>query len=131
MVKHREGFGSQLDRLRVSPQALVVQVEAKGVEDDAFFVRHYNYQTLLKVYGRFMTCEAHSNYYPLMKAGWQHRAAFVIQFQPETDVEAGRFEGRVEHIATYQSMRFHSLEELLDFIAGVLAEVRDAEARQL
>jgi hypothetical protein len=74
-----------------------------------------------------MTCEAHSNYYPLMKAGWQYRAAFVIQFQPETDLEAGRLEGRVEHIASYKSTRFHSLEELLDFVTGVLAEVKNTE----
>jgi hypothetical protein len=74
-----------------------------------------------------MTGEAYSNYYPLMKAGWQYTAAFVIQFRPETDIEAGRFEGRVEHIKSSQAMRFHSLEELLGFIAGVLAEVRNTE----
>jgi hypothetical protein len=26
--------------------------------------------------------------------GWQYKAAFVIQFRPETNIEAGRFEGR-------------------------------------
>jgi hypothetical protein len=62
-----------------------------------------------------------------MIAGWQYKTGFVIQFHPETDIEAGRFEGRVEHIASSESMRFHSLEELLGFIARVLAEVRDAE----
>jgi hypothetical protein len=62
-----------------------------------------------------------------MIAGWQYKAGFVIQFHPETDIAAGRFEGRVEHIASSESMRFHSLEELLAFIAKVLAEVRDAE----
>jgi hypothetical protein len=59
--------------------------------------------------------------------GWQYRAGFVIQFHPETDFEAGRFEGKVEHIASSKSTRFHSLEELLGFIAHVLAEVRDTE----
>jgi hypothetical protein len=59
--------------------------------------------------------------------GWQSRAAFVIQWRPETDIEAGRFEGRVEHIASYQAVRFHSLEELLTFVARVLAEIRDPE----
>jgi hypothetical protein len=29
--------------------------------------------------------------------GWQHKAAFVIQLRPETDVELRRFEGRIEH----------------------------------
>lgn len=54
-------------------------------------------------------------------------AAFVIQFRPETDIVAGRFVGRAEHVASCQSTRFHSLEELLDFIERVLSEVRPAE----
>jgi hypothetical protein len=57
--------------------------------------------------------------------GWQSRAAFVVQWRPETDIGAGRFEGRVEHIASYQAVRFHSLEELLAFVARMLAEVRN------
>ncbi|HJQ70874.1 MAG TPA: hypothetical protein VKA70_18005 [Blastocatellia bacterium] len=60
-------------------------------------------------------------------SGWQYTGAFVIKFRPETDIEAGRFEGRVEHIVSYRAARFHSLNELLDFIASVLAEVGDAE----
>lgn len=60
-------------------------------------------------------------------SGWQHKAAFVVQFRPETDTEAGRFEGRVEHVATHSAIRFHSLDELLGFIASVLTEVRDSE----
>ena len=59
--------------------------------------------------------------------GWQYKAAFVIQFRAETDIEAGRFEGRVEHIASCKATRFHSLDELLAFIASVLAEVSTAE----
>jgi hypothetical protein len=61
--------------------------------------------------------------------GWQHKAAFVIQFLPETDIEAARFEGRVEHIASTQATRFHSLDELLCFIASVLTEVRSIDQR--
>jgi len=57
---------------------------------------------------------------------WQYKAAFVIQFRPETDIQVGRFEGRVEHISSSRSARFHSLEELLAFIASTLAEVNDA-----
>ena len=53
--------------------------------------------------------------------------AFVIQFRPETDVEAGRFEGKVEHIASYEATRFSSLEELLNFIAKMLEEVDNTE----
>jgi hypothetical protein len=59
--------------------------------------------------------------------GWQYKAAFVIQFRPETDIGAGRFEGRVEHMASSKASRFHSLDELLAFIASVLTEVRSIQ----
>jgi hypothetical protein len=59
--------------------------------------------------------------------GWQSKAAFVIQFRESTDVEAGRLEGKVEHIASYRAARFHSVEELLAFIARVLAEIREPD----
>jgi hypothetical protein len=58
---------------------------------------------------------------------WQYKAAFVVQFRPGTDIEEGRFEGRVEHVASSKAARFHSLDELLSFIANVLAEVRSTE----
>ena len=58
---------------------------------------------------------------------WQYKAAFVVQFRLEMDIEAGQFEGRVEHVASSKSARFHSLGELLSFIAKVLAEVRSKE----
>jgi hypothetical protein len=74
-----------------------------------------------------MTYNKGADYYPPIMVGWQYRAGFVIQFQPETDIEAGRFVGKVEHIASSESIRFHSLEELLGFIARVLAEVRNTE----
>jgi hypothetical protein len=75
----------------------------------------------------FMTYNTRSDYCPLMVKGWQYSGAFVIQFRPETDIGAGRFEGRVEHIASYEVRRFHSLDELLAFIASVLAEVSQTE----
>ena len=59
--------------------------------------------------------------------GPDYRFAFVIQFRPETDVEAGRFEGKVEHIASYEAKRFSSLEELLSFIVRMLSEVGTTE----
>jgi hypothetical protein len=62
-----------------------------------------------------------------MMVGWQYKAAFVIQFQPETDIESGRFEGRVEHISSCKATRFHSLDELLAFIASVLSEVSETD----
>jgi hypothetical protein len=59
--------------------------------------------------------------------GSNYRFAFVIQFRPETDVEAGRLEGKVEHVASYEAARFSSLEELLSFIAKMLGEVDNTE----
>lgn len=56
---------------------------------------------------------------------WQYNSAFVVQFRPETDIEAGRFEGKVEHVASSKATRFHSLDELLAFIASVLAELTE------
>jgi hypothetical protein len=61
--------------------------------------------------------------------GWQHKAAFVIQFRPETDIEAGRFEGPVEHIASTRAKPFHSLDELLTSISNMLIEVRNPDPR--
>jgi hypothetical protein len=59
--------------------------------------------------------------------GWQSKAAFVVQFRESTDVEAGRVEGKIEHISSYQSARFQSVDELLAFVARVLAAIRDAD----
>ena len=59
--------------------------------------------------------------------GWQYKAAFVIQLREETNVVAGRVEGRIEHIASTRVARFNSVEELLSFIASVLTEVKNAE----
>jgi hypothetical protein len=46
----------------------------------------------------------------------------VVQFRAETDVAAGRLVGRVEHIVSGQVTTFHTLEELLAFLACLLAE---------
>jgi hypothetical protein len=52
--------------------------------------------------------------------------AFVVQFGPATQVDAGQVEGRVEHLVSRHATRFHSMEGLLAFISRVLREVRDA-----
>jgi len=59
-----------------------------------------------------------------MMKDWKYNGAFVIQFQPETDLETGRCHGRAEHIVSYKAVRFHSLDELLTFMAQVLVEMR-------
>jgi hypothetical protein len=48
--------------------------------------------------------------------------AFVVQIHADAQVEHGHFKGRVEHIVSYQSTHFESLEELMTFIARVLTE---------
>jgi hypothetical protein len=54
--------------------------------------------------------------------------AFVVQFGPATQVDAGQVEGRVEHLVSRQATRFQSLEALLAFVSRVLRGVRDARA---
>jgi hypothetical protein len=58
---------------------------------------------------------------------WQSNAAFVVQFREGTDLEAGRLEGKVEHIASYKAARFHSIDELITFMARVLTEIRNPD----
>jgi hypothetical protein len=70
----------------------------------------------------------------MMSDDQRHRAAlrpehaFVVQFGPATQVDAGQVEGRVEHLVSRQATRFQSLEALLAFITRVLREIRDAHA---
>ena len=59
-----------------------------------------------------------------------HRA-FVVQFRAELDVARGRCAGRVEHVVSGQATHFHSLEELLAFMARVLTRVRARSRRRL
>jgi hypothetical protein len=60
----------------------------------------------------------------------QYKAAFVIRFDPSADIESGRIEGRVEHVASYKTKRFHCVEELLLFVGRVLKEVRAEDKEQ-
>jgi len=48
--------------------------------------------------------------------------AFVVQFRTRPR-GAPSWEGRVEHVVSYQVARFHSLDELLAFMTRVLTEV--------
>ena len=48
--------------------------------------------------------------------------AFVVQFRTRPH-GALSWEGRVEHLVSYQVARFHSLDELLAFMLRVLTEV--------
>lgn len=55
--------------------------------------------------------------------------AFLVHLRVESDVAHGRLAGRVEHVVSGQATHFHSLEELLAFMARVLTTVR-AQSRR-
>jgi hypothetical protein len=56
--------------------------------------------------------------------------AFVVHFRVDSDVAGGRLAGRVEHVVSGQATHFASLEELLAFMARVLANVRAPPRRR-
>jgi hypothetical protein len=58
-----------------------------------------------------------------------HRA-FVVHFRTSSDVTQGHMAGRVEHVASGQATHFASLEELLAFMARVLATIRAPPLRK-
>ena len=47
--------------------------------------------------------------------------AFVVQLHATAAVAQGQLSGRVEHVLSGQVAHFHTLDELLAFIARVLA----------
>jgi hypothetical protein len=50
---------------------------------------------------------------------------FVVQFRAQPPGVSSVYDGRVEHLVSGQVARFHSLEELLGFMVGVLADVEE------
>ena len=56
--------------------------------------------------------------------------AFVVHFRTSTDIAQGQLAGRVEHVVSGQATHFASLEELLAFMARVLATVRAPPRRR-
>ena len=49
---------------------------------------------------------------------------FVVQFRAQPTEASSSYDGRVEHVVSGQVARFHSLEELLGFMVGVLADIQ-------
>jgi hypothetical protein len=49
----------------------------------------------------------------------------VVQFRAQPTGASSSYDGRVEHLVSGQVARFHSLEELLRFMVGVLADVQE------
>ena len=62
-------------------------------------------KTLPKRYDKFMTHNTRSEYCRLLMKEWRYKAAFVIQFHQEADIEAGRFEGRIFQMASHKATR--------------------------
>ena len=54
--------------------------------------------------------------------------AFVVQFHADAQPEKGQFRGRVEHMVSYQSAHFESVEELTAFMVRMLAADTDDTA---
>ena len=52
--------------------------------------------------------------------------AFVLQLHATAAVAQGQLSGRVEHVLSGKSVHFHSLDELLAFIARVLTGLETA-----
>ena len=46
--------------------------------------------------------------------------AFVVQLTAEAKPEQGEVSGRVEHVVSMKAAHFHSLEELVSFMARVV-----------
>jgi hypothetical protein len=67
-----------------------------------------------------------ANRQPPLSPHW----AFVVQFRTETEVAQRHMVGRVEHVVSGQAAHFSSLEELLAFMARVLATVRAPPRRR-
>ena len=55
------------------------------------------------------------------------KRAFVVQVHAEAKVEQGQWKGRVEHLTSFQTTHFQSLEELVAFIVKVLSEAKEPE----
>ncbi len=51
--------------------------------------------------------------------------AFVVQFREETKAARPRFTGRVEHMVSGRTARFHSPEELWAFFMSILAKIQE------
>jgi len=64
---------------------------------------------------RYLVCMMN----PLLRA-----SAFVVQFNPETDIDADRIKGRIEHVDSGRLAHFDCLQDLLDVVKRLLREAR-------
>jgi hypothetical protein len=59
---------------------------------------------------------------PKQRPSLPAKRAFVVQVHADAKVEQGQWQGRVEHLVSFQATHFQSIEELLKFIVKVLSE---------
>jgi hypothetical protein len=64
---------------------------------------------------------------PKQRPSLPARRAFVVQVHADAKVEQGQWQGRVEHMVSFQATHFQSLEELLAFMVKVLSEPEPQE----
>jgi hypothetical protein len=64
---------------------------------------------------------------PKQRPSLPARRAFVVQVHADAKVEQGQWQGRVEHVVSFQATHFQSLEELLAFMVKVLSEPEPQE----
>jgi hypothetical protein len=63
--------------------------------------------------------------------GLQHANAFVIQFRGTDEGDAGRFTGRVEHVASGRTVLFQSVEDLPDILLKVLRDLASEKGNEI
>ena len=64
---------------------------------------------------------------PKQRPSLPAKRVFVVQIHAEAKVEQGQWRGRVEHLVSFQTAHFQSLEELVAFIVKVLSEAEQPE----
>jgi hypothetical protein len=55
------------------------------------------------------------------------KRAFVVQVHADANVEQGQWLGRVEHLVSFQTTHFKSVEELLAFMVKVMSQPKPPE----
>lgn len=64
---------------------------------------------------------------PLREPLFPAARAFIVQFTRDCDANSGLY-GRVEHVATGQSCRFATAEDLFIFVRATMSTAADADA---
>ena len=64
---------------------------------------------------------------PKQRPSLPAKRAFVVQVHTDAQVEQGQWQGRVEHVVSYRSTHFQSVEGLLAFMLKVLSEPEPLE----